>query len=92
MFAAVILCTIKIYEFHTWLSFRVVSVSGTICKAGSGSGLKKSLRILNSGSIFSVIAHGAGGSGKTFTLAGPDLTPALNEEQFGVLPRSSNLL
>jgi hypothetical protein len=38
-----------------------------------------------------VIAHGAGGSGKTFTLAGPDLTPALNEEQFGVLPRSSSL-
>ena len=34
-----------------------------------------------------VIAYGAGGSGKTFTLAGPDLTPALNEEQFGIIPR-----
>lgn len=34
-----------------------------------------------------VIAYGAGGSGKTFTLAGPDLSPALNEEQFGILPR-----
>ena len=34
-----------------------------------------------------VIMYGAAGTGKTFTLVGPGLTPALDEESFGVIPR-----
>ena len=34
-----------------------------------------------------VIMFGAAGTGKTFTLVGPGLTPAMEEESFGVIPR-----
>ena len=34
-----------------------------------------------------VMMFGAAGTGKTFTLVGPSLVPALDEESFGVIPR-----
>lgn len=36
----------------------------------------------------SVIAYGQTGSGKTFTVFGPGLLYAMNESDFGILPRA----
>jgi len=51
------------------------------------SSIEPTLATFLDGYNVAVIAYGASGCGKTYSLVGPDLTPALSEEQFGIIPR-----